>query len=55
MRIGGEMRKAVQNSLLWERLRAERIVEAEAASVPCREGMQAARNRGNFVFCDDPR
>ena len=33
MRIGREMRKAVQNSLLWERLRAERIVEAEAASV----------------------
>jgi hypothetical protein len=23
------MRKAVQNSLLWERLRAERIIEAE--------------------------
>jgi hypothetical protein len=29
MRIDREMRKAVQNSLLWERFRAEPIIEAE--------------------------
>ena len=29
MRIDREMRKAVQNSLLSERFRAERIIEAE--------------------------
>ena len=29
MRIDREMHKAVQNSLLWKRFRAERIIEAE--------------------------
>jgi hypothetical protein len=29
MRIGWEMRKAVQNSLFWERFRAERVIEVE--------------------------
>ena len=31
MRIGREMRKAVQNSVLWERYRAERLIEAEGS------------------------
>jgi hypothetical protein len=29
MRIGREMRKAVQNSVLWERYRAARLIKAE--------------------------
>jgi len=29
MRIGWEMRKAVQNSFFWKRFRAEPIIEAE--------------------------
>jgi hypothetical protein len=31
MRIGWEMRKAVLNSLLWERFRAKRIIEVEGS------------------------
>jgi hypothetical protein len=33
MRIGWEMRKAVQNSFFWKWFRADPIIEAGAASV----------------------
>ena len=33
MRIGREMRKAVQNSVLWERYKAERLIKAEGGQM----------------------
>ena len=43
MRVGPEMRKAVQNSFFWKRFRAEPIIEAEdgICEVVARNGSRA--------------
>jgi hypothetical protein len=51
MRIGREMRKAVQNSVLWERYRAERLIKAEGGQgIAVNDGYTGGLTLGSVAY-----
>ena len=49
MRIGWEMRKAVQNSFFWKRFRAEPLIEAEGGICEVVAGIRVAGDIATMV------